>query len=400
MGDKDEKLARLLDTIGAGADPDFAREVLVANNWDLHASAIVILGEGAQLAPAPTRAPPAASSTAMTGMPEGGMPSGLGRMPSADVRAPMRTGFYETLLTTDPSEQARQDRAREEERLRLEAERVAAEDRKKREAEEARNKDLARRAEEQRAAAEQKAIERKKQKMLEEKAASKSKAARGRRDDDSDSDLEDIPIESGIMLAELSNQLAGKAPTEKPREEEVPVPAPPPEPIKEETSEQALKDAVVETPALPPAPQVETAEATPTQHKEEQPPEPPVMAAPEAEKAADPLVSALRTLRKQYKEEQPAALAACYRTLNDCIGHVIKDPQETKYQRIKSEKFRSRAGGLEGAVAALEACGFHPDDSNEFLVMDADYARTQGLRLRDAQRKVELLLDELASAGF
>eukprot|EP00913_Durusdinium_trenchii_P000680 g633.t1 len=85
------------------------------------------------------------------------------------------------------------------------------------------------------------------------------------------------------------------------------------------------------------------------------------MAAPEAEKAADPLVSALRTLRKQYKEEQPAALAA---------------------------------------FAALEACGFHPDDSNEFLVMDADYARTQGLRLRDAQRKVELLLDELASAGF
>lgn len=33
----------------------------------------------AQLAPAPTRAPPAASSTAMTGMPEGGMPSGTDR---------------------------------------------------------------------------------------------------------------------------------------------------------------------------------------------------------------------------------------------------------------------------------------------------------------------------------
>ena len=44
-------------------------------------------------------------------------------------------------------------------------------------------------------------------------------------------------------------------------------------------------------------------------------------------------------------------------------------------------------GDLEGAVAALEACGFQLQE--EALVMDASYARTQGMRLREAQRKVE-----------
>ena len=89
MGDRDEKLARLLETIGHGADPDFAKEVLLANEWDLEASARVILGEGARVAPA---AAPALDRGA------------------SEVRAPMRTGFYETLLA-DPAEQARQERA-------------------------------------------------------------------------------------------------------------------------------------------------------------------------------------------------------------------------------------------------------------------------------------------------
>lgn len=401
MGERDVKLARLLETIGDGADPDFAREVLMASNWDLQAAITVILGDGVQAAPAPAApaalaapaplAPPVATATASSVAPEG-----VARMGSRDVRAPMRTGFYDTLLPTDPAEQARQDKAREEERKQLEAERIAAEERRQREAEEAHNKNLARMAEEQRAAAEKQAIERKKQKVQEEQEALRlRKEKKGRRRDDSDDDLEDIPIASGIMLADLSNQLAGKAESPAARDQvsNDPVAEMPAVPVAQEAPALAP-----EAPPLPPSAPTQEAEAVAEVPKEATKEEPEVPH--EAEKAVDPLVLALRELRKKYREADPASLATCYRTLNDVVGNIISHPQETKYQRIKAEKFRSRVCELEGAVAVLEACGFHPDDSNEFLVMDPDYARTQGLRLRENKRKVELLISELENAGF
>eukprot|EP00434_Breviolum_minutum_P023375 symbB.v1.2.020621.t1/scaffold1747.1/size103332/8 len=436
MGERDVKLARLLETIGDGADPDFAREVLMASNWDLQAAITVILGDGVQAAPAPAApAAPAPLAPVATATASSVAPEGVSRMGSRDVRAPMRTGFYDTLLPTDPAEQARQDKAREEERKRLEAERIAAEERRQREAEEAHNKNLARMAEEQRAAAEKQAIERKKQKVQEEQEALRlRKEKKGRRRDDSDDDLEDIPVASGMMLADLSDQLAGKAESAAARTacggkilgaphfpspflDEVssdPVAEMPAVPV--ETAQEAPA-LVPEAPPLPPsAPTQEAAEVqarvnseptlseqllgkavaeVPKEATKEEPEVP-----HEAEKAVDPLVLALRELRKKYREADPASLATCYRTLNDVVGNIISHPQETKYQRIKAEKFRSRVCELEGAVAVLEACGFHPDDSNEFLVMDADYARTQGLRLRENKRKVELLISELENAGF
>lgn len=386
--DRDVKLARLLETIGEGADLDFAREVLIANNWDLQAAAAVILGDGASVAaPMPAPADQAAASTA---------PTGLEHTTSNEVRAPMRTGFHETLLTPDAAEQARQDKAREEERLRVEAEKIAAEERRQREAEEAHKKNLARMAEE-RAAAERQAIERKKQKVQEEQEAlRKGKAKKGRRrDDDSDEDLEDIPVDPGIMLSDLSNQLAKddvKGPVESPSAREdvkhgsVEVSAAPVE--KPAEVPKVSPEAVPKAPPLAPT---EAAEAVQQVPKEEE--------APQEEKA-DSFVSALRALRKKYREAEPAALAACFRTLNDLMRNVIDHPQESKYQRIKAEKFRSRVGNLEEAIAAVEACGFHPDASKEFLTMDPDYARTQGLRLRENKRKVELLLTEMENAGF
>jgi len=400
MGERDVKLARLLETIGDGADPDFAREVLMASNWDLQAAITVILGDGVQAAPAPAApAAPAPLAPVATATASSVAPEGVSRMGSRDVRAPMRTGFYDTLLPTDPAEQARQDKAREEERKRLEAERIAAEERRQREAEEAHNKNLARMAEEQRAAAEKQAIERKKQKVQEEQEALRlRKEKKGRRRDDSDDDLEDIPVASGMMLADLSDQLAGKAESAAARDEvsSDPVAEMPAVPV--ETAQEAPA-LVPEAPPLPPsAPTQEAAEAVAEVPKEATKEEPEVPH--EAEKAVDPLVLALRELRKKYREADPASLATCYRTLNDVVGNIISHPQETKYQRIKAEKFRSRVCELEGAVAVLEACGFHPDDSNEFLVMDADYARTQGLRLRENKRKVELLISELENAGF
>lgn len=390
--DRDVKLARLLETIGEGADLDFAREVLVANNWDLQAAAAVILGDGVPVAaaPAPATADLAAASTA---------PTGLEHTTSNEVRAPMRTGFHEALLTPDAAEQARQDKAREEERLRVEAEKIAAEERRQREAEEAHKKNLARMAEEQRTAAERQAIERKKQKVQEEQETlRKGKEKKGRRrDDDSDEDLEDIPVDPGIMLADLSNQLAKddvKGPVETPSAREdvkhgsVEVAEPVEKPV-EEAPKVSPVEAVV--PKAPPLAPKEAAEAVPEVPKEEETP---------LEEKADSCVSALRALRKKYREAEPAALAACFRTLNDLLRNVIDHPQESKYQRIKAEKFRSRVGNLEEAIAVVEACGFHPDASKEFLTMDPDYARTQGLRLRENKRKIELLLSELENAGF
>ena len=85
------------------------------------------------------------------------------------------------------------------------------------------------------------------------------------------------------------------------------------------------------------------------------------------------------------------------------LNNVINNPQEEKFQRVRLEKFRSseakglglfgasrtRVSDLDGAVAALEACGFQLKE--DALVMDAHYARTQGMRLREAQRKVEAI---------
>eukprot|EP00435_Cladocopium_sp_Y103_P051936 s1406_g16.t1 len=309
MGDRDVKLARLLETIGEGADLDFAREVLIANNWDLQAAVAVILGDGVPVAAAPVPVPSDAAAAAATA------PTGLEHTASNDVRAPMRTGFHEALLTPDAAEQARQDKAREEERLRVEAEKIAAEERRQREMEEAHKKNLARLAEEQRAAAERQAIERKKQKVQEEQEAlRKGKEKKGRRrDDDSDEDLEDIPVDPGIMLSDLSNQLAKddvKGPAETPSAREdvnhgsVGVSAGPVEKPVEEVPVSS-PEAPVSAPKAPALAPTQGEEASPKVTKEEE--------APHEEKA-DSFVSALRALRKKYREAEPAALAACFRT--------------------------------------------------------------------------------------
>eukprot|EP00438_Fugacium_kawagutii_P018382 Skav209001 [mRNA] locus=scaffold2686:256416:257549:- [translate_table: standard] len=377
MDEKDVKLARLIETVGDGADLDFAREVLIATNWDLQAAVTMILGDGVQAAPAAPTAPSASSARASAA------PQRLEHVASDEVRAPMRTGFVETLLTTDAAEQARQDKEREEERLRVEAERIATEERLRKQAEEAHKKNLARMAEEQRSAAERKAIERKKQKAQEEQEDLRSRRdKKGRRDDDSDEDLDDIPIDSGIMLADLSNQLAQKV-TDSPArpglvEESAPAPPSPSAP----TPASVLEAAPA---AVEPCKEVAKGVDVPDR-------------SPDAK--ADPFISALREMRKKHREAEPAALAACFRVLTKIIRNVIEHPGEAKYQRIKAETFRSKAGDLAGSLEVLEACGFHPDEPKEFLVIDPDYARTQGLRLRENERKIELLLEELEKAGF
>ncbi|CAJ1347936.1 unnamed protein product [Effrenium voratum] len=398
---RDQKLQRLLHAIGAGADTDFAIQVLQANNWDLQLALNVILGDAAPEAPVAPIAPSAPSApsaapfdpgspVAPPGLPyEGGFrtPVGFGPLVNDDVRAPMRTGFHETLLTDNAAEQARQDAAREKWRQQEEARRIAAEERARQAAEELHKKNMARQAEEQRLALEKEALERKKQKLQQE-----DKTAKASRDDDSDEDWDDIPIGQSMLLSDLSAQLAGKDPA-----------PPPPAPPRDEEEEEfdvppapavPLGDLASEAPPVPPVPapppELEPAPEVPEAPAVQSEPEP-------AKKVEDPVILSLRELRKKYREAQPAELAACLRTLSQCVGRVLSDPQEPKYQRINHEKFRTRVG-LEGAVAVLEAIGFLQE--GEFLVMEADYARTQGLRLRDAKAKMEVLLSDLERAGF
>ena len=44
-------------------------------------------------------------------------------------------------------------------------------------------------------------------------------------------------------------------------------------------------------------------------------------------------------------------------------------------QTVQTGNWNERQRQTKPCCSSFEACGFHPDDSNEFLVMDADYAR-------------------------
>jgi len=81
--DNDQKLVTLLDSLGEGADVDFAKEVLEAHNWDLEAAL-----------------------TTMTGGTDGGAPAsrtGAEEVDAEGYRAPMRTGYRDTLLGPEPA---------------------------------------------------------------------------------------------------------------------------------------------------------------------------------------------------------------------------------------------------------------------------------------------------------
>lgn len=145
--DNNEKLDRLLEALGPGADRTLAEEVLRANGWNLSEALNLLVGEGA--APEPQRAaarplhapfqtaapavPVAPAPIPAAAAPTGTFATGFfgGGRADEDVRAPMRTGFHETLLTADPAQQRRQDEEREADLRKREAERIAAEERKR-----------------------------------------------------------------------------------------------------------------------------------------------------------------------------------------------------------------------------------------------------------------------------
>ncbi|CAE7034174.1 UBXN6 [Symbiodinium natans] len=445
--DNNEKLTRLLEALGPGADPALAREVLEANAWNLSEALNLLVGDAA---PEPQRAampaqqalyqppamePPAATARipaplAPTGtFATGTFGRGLAANQDDDVRAPMRTGFHETLLSADPVQERRQEEEREAYRKKIEAERIAAEERARQQEEERYNKGLARLAEEQRSTAEKQALERKKQKMEEEQARARQRR-NDRRRDDSEEEEEDLCVAPPMLLADLSAQLAGVEAAPAPE----PPPAPPPAPSRPMDDDKELEDIPVapsvplsdlaaavgtgeeaqpsEPPEPPAAPVVPAAPAAPaapaTVPAEPQEPAtstamPPAEASPRTSaesKVTDPVLQALKDLRRRYREADPASLAAALRIVSGCVGHLVTHPQETKYHRINcaGERFRTRVESLDGAVAVLEACGFQREGDS--LLVQEDYPRTHGLQLRDAKAKVDVVLGELEAAGY
>eukprot|EP00931_Biecheleriopsis_adriatica_P107802 TRINITY_DN82130_c0_g1_i1.p1 TRINITY_DN82130_c0_g1~~TRINITY_DN82130_c0_g1_i1.p1 ORF type:complete len:347 (+),score=123.24 TRINITY_DN82130_c0_g1_i1:44-1084(+) len=345
--DNDQKLVQLLETIGDGVDVEFAQEVLAANGYDLQAALDVILGGGA----------PAAAPAAETD--------------ADDVRAPMRTGYMDTLMAPeDPAEIRRQEAEREAERKRLEAERAEQEAQRQRE-------ELRQFAERQRQDAERLALEAKKQKMKAEeeqqqttRVVPKLLAPSWIDDDDDLDDLEPCGGGMGSITEMNSRPSAQEAP-------QVQVPVPPPEPPAAPAPEEPQ----------PPPPEPQQESSLPLQ---------------EQQAAAASAAEALRALRKRYREADPAALATCLRTLSAYIGNLAKNPQEPKFQRINCENaaFRTRVGNLEGAIAVLEACGFKSQDG--VLEVDAEFARSRACkdRLWDAQAKLDVMIGDLKNAGF
>ncbi|CAE8615554.1 unnamed protein product [Polarella glacialis] len=349
--DNDQKLSMLLEAVGDSVAADFAQSVLVMHNWDLEAAMNEILSGGG---------PPDSSS-----------------MHDDDVRAPMATGYTDTLMAPmNPAEELRRKKEREAARaVEAEAARLAAE--------KAHVQDLERQVEQQRREAERAALERRQQKR-------KAEEAERRR------------------LAELQQ-------AEQPQpEKQQPAPAPPADSeqraaeAEAEASarrdEQSRSQAAQAAAAAAARAAAAAAVAQPADVSQQAPAAAPVpTAAPpdeRPEQAVDAVVQALVALRKRYREADPAALATCLRTLSAYLGNLAHNPQETKFQHINCENaaFRSRVAVLEGATAVLEACGFRLEGAA--YVVDPEFMRRRGTRLFDVVSKLEVMIDQLKSAGF
>jgi len=84
--DRDQKLIMFVDSLGEGADVDFARQILEAHEWDVEAALDTVTAGGAAATP--------------------GLPTAPQHAVDADgYRAPMATGYTDRLLGPDPEEE-------------------------------------------------------------------------------------------------------------------------------------------------------------------------------------------------------------------------------------------------------------------------------------------------------
>lgn len=357
--DNDTKLVMLMETLGDGCDPEVARSVLEAMDWNLEAAIGALVG-GAEQERAPARPPPRDTQIDEDG-----------------VRAPMMTGYTDTLLA-NPAEQAALERQRrEEERQREEAEaveRAAAEQRRK----EA-NEDQAKEA---RIRAERDAHERRRRQRQAEVDRLRLEA-----------DPEAMRREEERREAEAEEARKRQRQEEERRQREEAKSEAEAKARKQEADLQAKRREEKEQEDL----LREKAEAEARAREAEMPP---LAKQQSSAKDADEVVQALVTLRKQYKDSDPAGLATCLQTLRKYIDNLARNPTEVKFQRINCENnvFQTRVAAFDGALAVLRAVGFKDGDSSQ-LAVRPDFAQTKGSSLWDVLTKIDVMLDSLAKTA-
>jgi hypothetical protein len=101
-------------------------------------------------------------------------------------------------------------------------------------------------------------------------------------------------------------------------------------------------------------------------------------------------LEALTALHQKYKDDDSFGLSTCLSTIRIYLNNIVRNPGEQKFQRINCENvnFQQRIIPFEGAMAVLQACGFHQSD--DCLILDPGFDPS---RLPDALVKLDALLD-------
>jgi len=375
--DQEEKIMVFRSLMGGGADEDVARQILMAHDWDVERALNTVMGDDTGLGQ-PAAPPPQAS------------------LPNDPERAPMRTGYFDTLAGPTTGRELRAERLMKEEaeadRKRLQAECAEEAERRRVEAEAAHVKSQEDTVAEMRREAERQAAERRR-KRQDAEVAERRRLAEAR-----------CPPPPATM--EATDAAAGSSKAEEP----VPVPQPTTTSTTAAaaTEEGATAGAATrpsEAEAPPPVLQPATASAAAADTAEEEGRE---AAAPVAEAATaaaevsaaasseDSVVTALVSLRRRYRDEDPSGLATCLATLRAYINNLARSPHETKFQRINAGNaaFRARVTAFEGATAVLEACGFREADGA--WAVGPEFLKSKGSRLWDALAKIDVMLDQVS----
>lgn len=362
--DRSEKLLIFKESLGGGVDDDFATGILEACDWNVE-SAINMVMDGDMV-------PRQASSGGGGG--GGGMPP----MMEEEPRAPMRTGYTDTLMAPiTPQERMAQEAERqrqEEERKRQE--RLRQEHEKKR-----REEELERQMADQRKEAERQALERRRQKQDAEAADRQREKQQRLALEEAERKQTEAHEQGERRLLELEQQQRTAA-----------------EAAKQEAAAQeaaanvaacvAAATAAAEAPAEEVAAPARGKTASMSSTKS---------TGSSLNTVADPVAMTLMTLRRRYKDTDKAGLATCLQTLQKYISNLASNPSEVKFQRIncQNQAFQTRVAAFEGAVDVLSACGFSTAEDGESLVVGPEFLKSKGSRLFDALTKINVLVDQL-----
>eukprot|EP00929_Paragymnodinium_shiwhaense_P052826 TRINITY_DN26457_c0_g1_i1.p1 TRINITY_DN26457_c0_g1~~TRINITY_DN26457_c0_g1_i1.p1 ORF type:complete len:386 (+),score=96.42 TRINITY_DN26457_c0_g1_i1:104-1159(+) len=346
--DEEAATAAFLKAFGSGADRDFARTVLQNHDWNV-SRALEAVGFGEN-----------------------------GAQVEDEVRAPMQTGYTDTLMAPLS--------ASEERRLAKERSERIEQERKRKDAIDSRvNEDAAAR---NRKDAERRAFERRQKQRENADDAQPSALAAPIGDTSSGNghtcwiDLEkkaDDEADEDDFFADLdfSPPKAGQQASSTDR----------PQPVAEPPAQASAPASRLVQTAISTATDTAAAAAAP-----------PAASVVAAKKSQDEVVEALVALRKRYVDSDIEGLRTCLETLKKYIQNLAKNPHEAKFQRINCDNaaFSQRIAAFEGATAVLKAVGFHEEEDGRAMAVAADFTKTKGPSLWNALSKIDVMISQVS----